>query len=46
VKKLLLALVLAFATQCVWADCDYGGKRYSTGSKVGGKTCESDGSWR
>jgi len=46
VRKLFFALLLALVTHCVWADCDYGGKRYSTGSKVGGKSCQSDGSWR
>ena len=45
-KRLLLALLLAFAAHCAWADCDYSGKRYSTGAKVGGRTCQSDGSWR
>ncbi|MBL8350194.1 MAG: hypothetical protein JNL87_07740 [Burkholderiaceae bacterium] len=43
----VLALVLAagFASTA-WADCVYQGKKYPTGTKIGGLTCQPDGTWR
>jgi hypothetical protein len=46
-SKLLFAGLLILSTIAqAWADCDYQGRHYSTGSRVGNKVCQSDGSWR
>ncbi len=42
----VLLMCALYASTAVWADCVYNGQRYSTGSKVGGRTCQTDGSWR
>jgi hypothetical protein len=45
--RVLLALILLGAlVQQALADCEYQGKRYPTGTKIGDKTCMKDGSWR
>ena len=46
-RAVTILLICAFcASATAWADCVYNGKRYATGSKVGGRTCQTDGSWR
>jgi len=47
-KRAMTALMICalFASTMAWADCVYNGQRYATGSKVGGRTCQTDGSWR
>ena len=42
----VLLICLFCGSTMAWADCVYNGQRYSTGSKVGGRTCQADGSWR
>jgi hypothetical protein len=42
----LLAIALMFLGGQAWADCQYAGKWYRTGTKIGSKTCQEDGSWR
>jgi len=48
-KKLLLSLIIG-AIVCTslpaYADCVYKGRSYPAGSKIGGLTCQADGSWR
>jgi hypothetical protein len=42
----VLLICVFFASSVAWADCVYNGQRYATGSKVGGRTCQANGSWR
>jgi len=44
----LLASIFVFAACCsiAWADCQYNGRYYPTGTQIAGKTCQADGSWR
>jgi hypothetical protein len=47
-KKLvifIMSLILLFAT-IVYADCEYNGVLYPTGTVIDGKTCQADGTWR
>lgn len=48
-RKILMAV--AFVITCgfasaVWADCVYQGRSYPTGTRIGGLTCQPDGTWR
>lgn len=48
-RKCLAALMLLIAAgfaSSAWADCVYQGKKYPTGTKIGGLTCQADGTWR
>jgi hypothetical protein len=46
-KIVVLTAFLAFAAApAAWADCVYQGKSYPTGTKIGGLTCQADGTWR
>jgi hypothetical protein len=45
------ARVVVFVVASVWfasayADCMYQGKSYPTGTKLGGLTCQADGTWK
>lgn len=46
-RSVLTAVVIVLCLQLgnVYA-CSYNGSNYPPGSKVGGRTCQSDGSWR
>ena len=44
-RALVLGVVLSFLCGQAWADCEYGGKWYRTGTKIGTKTCQEDGGW-
>ena len=41
---LLLAATLWFTE--AYADCIYKGKSYPTGTRLGGLTCQADGTWK
>ena len=43
---ILTALVTLAMAPAAWADCVYQGKTYPTGTKIGGLTCQADGTWR
>lgn len=48
-SKLLLSFIIvavAWMSLPAYADCVYKGRSYPTGSKIGGLTCQADGSWR
>lgn len=38
-------LLLIFCAEAI-ADCEYQGRWYRTGSRVGDRVCQDDGSWR
>ena len=42
----LLFLITFGFSSAVWADCVYQGKSYPTGTKIGGLTCQPDGTWK
>jgi hypothetical protein len=47
-KQFLTAVLIlcSVAASTVWADCDYAGRRFPTGTKIGDRTCQPDGTWR
>ena len=48
-KSLARALVLLATSGWIcsaWADCVYQGKSYPTGTRLGGLTCQADGTWK
>jgi len=42
---LLFLITCSFASGA-WADCVYKGNSYPTGTKIGGLTCQPDGTWK
>ena len=47
-KTLMILMFLTmygFASDA-WADCLYQGRPYPTGTKIGGLTCQANGTWR
>jgi hypothetical protein len=47
----LLGKSLFLAATCLWlsaahADCLWKGKSYPTGTRIGGLTCQADGTWK
>ena len=45
-RRLILGLLLFGFVTATWADCQYQGKWYPTGTRMNGKVCQPDGSWR
>ena len=48
-RKTLMILTLLFTcgfASGAWADCLYQGRPYPTGTKIGGLTCQANGTWR
>jgi hypothetical protein len=45
-RSLICGIILAFFAQAAWADCEYQGKYYKTGTRVGSKVCQADGTWK
>ncbi len=43
---MMILVVLAFFSQQAFADCEYGGRFYPTGTRIGSKVCQDDGTWR
>ena len=44
-------MILMFLITCgfasgAWADCLFQGRAYPTGTRIGGLTCQADGTWR
>jgi hypothetical protein len=47
VKRIwVLGFLLAFGVGNAFADCEYQGKWYPTGTRIGSKVCQPDGNWR
>jgi hypothetical protein len=42
----ILVFLLATASRVAFADCEYKGKYYPTGTKIGTRVCQADGTWR
>lgn len=45
-NKTLIIIVHISISQVVNADCWYNGYMYPTGTKIGGLTCQANGSWK
>ena len=47
-KKVMVVLFVVFASisRLAWADCEYQGKYYPTGTRIGSKVCQADGTWK
>ena len=44
--KWLVFFAMVMIGNVAYADCQLNGRSYGTGSVVGGKTCQPDGSWK
>jgi hypothetical protein len=46
-RAVLVVLILcSAAASAASADCVYQGKSYPTGTKIGDRTCQPDGTWK
>jgi hypothetical protein len=45
-KSILVFLISCGFASGAWAACLYQGNAYPTGTKIGGLTCQADGTWR
>ena len=46
-KAFILALILGiFIAPKAYADCEFDGKTYPTGTEIGGLICQPDGTWK
>jgi hypothetical protein len=43
---LLMSIILTSMIGLAEANCWYNGKRYPTGTVIGGLVCQADGSWK
>lgn len=46
IVTLMLLVYLAVSAGTALADCVYNGRRYPTGTNIGGVVCQSNGTWR
>ena len=47
-KSILFVMAFVFVAQAAWADCVYpgDGKSYPTGTVIGGRACQANGTWK
>jgi hypothetical protein len=46
-KRLIVILLISqWLAVTAFADCTFEGKKYRTGEKAGGATCQEDGTWK
>lgn len=44
--RVLVVLATSSCFSSAWAECVYQGKSYPTGTRLGGLTCQADGTWK
>jgi len=46
-KKLFISLIASLIfSASAYADCNYNGQNYPTGTRIGSLVCQPDGSWK